>query len=87
MHLSYACGGPHEEGGRWPRTVRSKEVSPLDACAVEVLAHELGLSVATVKELLGCLIQGMFNDIQRLASNRSGVNSKHGEARISHYHT
>ena len=63
MHLSCAGSRPHEESGRRPGTVRVEVVPPLDACAVEVLAHELGLSKAAVTQLLWCSVEGMVDDI------------------------
>ena len=63
MHLSCAGSRPHEESRRRPGTVRVEVVPPLDACAVEVLPHELGLSKATVTQLLWCSVEGMLDDI------------------------
>jgi len=66
VHLSCAGSGPHEEGGRRPGTVWAEVVPPLNACAVEVLAHELCLSMAAITQLLRCFVQGMVDDIQSL---------------------
>ena len=66
MYLSCAGSGPYEERGRRPGTVRAEVVPPLDACAVEVLAHELGLSKAAVTQLLWCSVEGMVDDVQGL---------------------